>query len=356
MMSRLPAQVFSLFPFFPRSLKQTGGPAMWAAVLSLTLAATSAQAEDATVPAPQDEQFINGIAAIVEGKVITFDDVRREVGPLIPRLQATARNEQEYLQQLEALQESAIQSLVDRVLIVKEFYKVKDGEQQRQIPPKYVDDEISQRLIEEFEGDRSLFHAYLRSRGMTQREFRAEVEEFIIYQYMVSQKRRTASIISPVRVEQYYRENKEQFAREDEAHTRMIQFTRMPGQTDAELLAKANTALARIRAGESFADVAKSVSDTKKSQGGDWGWLKRADLKKEFSEPLFALEPGQTTDPVVLPEGVFLIHAEDRRYAGIQPIDEVRETIELILSQTMTREAEERWRERLRRTGYVKLY
>ena len=51
-----------------------------------------------------------------------------------------------------------------------------------------------------------------------------------------------------------------------------------------------------------------------------------------------------------------MLFAEDRKYAGIQPIDEVRGDIERILVQQMARQSEDRWLERLRRNGYVKHY
>ena len=137
---------------------------------------------------------------------------------------------------------------------------------------------------------------------------------------------------------------------------RMIQFSRATGETDAQLLARINTAVARMSAGESFEDVAKQLSDTRRTQGGDWGWKKRSDLKKDFSDPLFVLEKGKTTGAILQPECGYLLYAEDRRYAGIQAIDDVREQIERILIQNMARVSEERWLERLRRNGYVKLY
>ena len=132
-------------------------------------------------------RFANGIAAIVENKVITIDDIRREIGPYIPQLQREARNQQEFEQRLEALQDNAIQNLIDKVLIVKEFYKTKEGEEQKRIPASYVDNAVAENLISDFEGDRSKFYAYLRSRGMTLRDYRVEVEEEIIYSYMRSQ-------------------------------------------------------------------------------------------------------------------------------------------------------------------------
>ena len=112
-----------------------------------------------------------------------------------------------------------------------------------------------------------------------------------------------------------------------------------------------------MRNGETFEDIAKEVSqDTRRSKGGDWGWQKRSDLKAELSEPLFKLKKGEVTDPILMPEGAFLMYVEDRKYAGIQAIDEVRDQIERIIIQQMARSSQEQWLERLRRDGYVKYY
>ena len=59
---------------------------------------------------------------------------------------------------------------------------------------------------------------------------------------------------------------------------------------------------------------------------------------------------------MVTREGCFLLYADDRKYAGIQPLDDVRDQIERILVQQMGRESSDRWLERLRRNGYVKLF
>ncbi|HEX2100508.1 MAG TPA: peptidyl-prolyl cis-trans isomerase [Candidatus Synoicihabitans sp.] len=299
-------------------------------------------------------RFANGIAAIAEGKVITVDDIRREIAPLIPQIQRESRNEQEFNQRLETLQDDIIQQLVDRVLIVKEFYK----DEKRRIPASFVDNAVAENLITQFEGDRSKFLAYLRSRGLTRLEYRREVEEDIIYSYMRGQQRKSANVVSPVRVETFYNENKERFYQEDGVHLRLIQFTRKNGESDEQLLQKARQVKARLAAGEKFDDIARDVSDdARRARGGDWGWQKRSDLKPEFSEPLFTLKEGEATEPILLgDQGCFVLFAEERRYAGIQPLEDVREDIERILQQQMTRQSQERWLERLRRNGYVKLY
>jgi len=300
-----------------------------------------------------DLRFANGIAAIAEDKVITVDDIRREIAPLIPEIQRSSRNEADFTHRLEELQDSIIQDLIDRILIIKEFRK----DEKRQIPPGFIDRRIADIQAEQFDNDRSKFLAYLRTRGITMREYRREVEEDIIYGYMRAQQRRSQSIISPVRIETFYEENQDRFYQEDSVHLRLIQINRAPGETELQHYARANEIVARFRAGESFAELARQYSqDSRRTRGGDWGWQKRSDLKAEFSDPLFALKEGEISTPVMTPEGCFILYAEARKYAGIQPIDEVRPEIERMLLQQMGRQSEDRWLERLRRNGYVKHY
>lgn len=333
----------------------------FALVAAASAAAAFAQATPAVPSSPASSaiaeslnlRFANGIVAVAEEKIITVADVMQYIGPLLPQLRTEARTEKEFQERLEQLQDSAIQDLVDRVLIVKEFRK----DEKRQIPAHYVDNAIADEIAERFEGDRSKFLAFLKAKGQTQRDYRKEVEENIIFQYMQGQQRKSQSLVSPVRIETYYNENKDRFYQEDAVHLRLIQLTRTETETDATLTSKSQQILARLKGGEKFEDLAKEFSnDMKRSKGGDWGWMKRSDFKKEFSDPAFELKKGEASRPILLPEGAFLLYAEDRKFSGIQPIDEVRDQIERILVQQMGRSAQEKWLERLRRNGYVKHY
>jgi peptidyl-prolyl cis-trans isomerase SurA len=316
-----------------------------------SLLATSALAQTTSADADLNVRFVNGIAAIAEDKIITVDDVRREITPLIPQVRREATNEQEFNEKLQALEDNAIQNLIDRVLIIKDFQK----DDKKHVPVSFIDNQIADQLTDEFDNDRSKFLAYLRSRGTTMRDYRKEVEEDIIYHYMMHQQQKSQSVVSPIRIEQFYKENKDKFYQDDSVHLRLIQLSRAPGEADGALIGKADAILLRLRSGEKFEDLAKEYSaDSRRAKGGDWGWQKRSDLKPEFSEPLFAIKTGECTDPVVTPEGCFLLYADDRKYAGIQPLDEVRDQIERILVQQMGRESGDRWLERLRRNGYVK--
>ena len=325
-------------------------PALLAAT-GLLLASNLARGQAAPVQDNLNLRYANGIAAIVENHVITVDDIRREVQPLIPEIQRQSHNEKEFNEKLEDLQENVVQNLIDRVLIVKEFNK----DEKRKVPASYVDNQIAETIISQFDGDRSKYLAYLRSRGISQKDYRKEVEEDMIYGYMRQQQSKSASTVSPVKIEAFYNENKEKFYQEDSVHLRLIQFTRSPDDTDETLRAKATEVVDKLAAGGDFSDLARQYSqDSRKGKGGDWGWLRRPDLRKEFSDVVFNLKKGEHSAPLVMPEGAFVLFVEERKYAGTLSLDEVRPEIERALIQQGSRQATERWLEKLRRNGYVK--
>ena len=77
------------------------------------------------------------------------------------------------------------------------------------IPDSFIEQEFNKRMISEFNDDQ-LFREYLRSLGKTDREYREDIREEIIYQHMLSSMRRLKEDIS-ANVGEYYRKNASQF-------------------------------------------------------------------------------------------------------------------------------------------------
>jgi parvulin-like peptidyl-prolyl isomerase len=78
--------------------------------------------------------------------------------------------------------------------------------------------------------------------------------------------------------------------------------------------AEAQRALARVRAGENFAKVAREMSEDAASadKGGDLGWFPRDIMPPEFDVVAFSLEPGEISAIVEIPPGYHVIQVLER--------------------------------------------
>jgi len=299
-----------------------------------------------------DPPFRQGIAAEVENKVITFEELRREMSPLIPRIRESSRSRAEFTQRMHELYLEVLQNLIDRVLIVEEF-----KEKEFNLPQTFIENEFDRILIEDFENDRSRFLEYLESLGKNVREFRVDLRDRIIVSVMRSEKRKSQSQISPERIEQFYNENKINFYEEEAVKLRLIMLRPLADENPDQMRQTIERIYDELKGGTPFDEVAGKYSqDSRRERGGDWGWIQRPDLKDELSSVAFTLEPGQYSDSLTLGDQIFILFVEEKREEGIQPINEVRDRIEEILASQLARQAQQQWIERLRREAYIRYY
>ena len=298
----------------------------------------------------------NGIAAIVESTIITHEELRKDLAPLVPNLQRKARNQQEFQQMLDELQQDILMNLIDRVLIRKEFQD-KFVSKGYQMPRSFVENKMDDTLINEFNNDRAKFLEYLKSQGLSMREYRAKLQEEIIVQIMLSQQRRTRSILSPAKIEKFYNEQRNRFYQEERVHLKLIRLAPYASENVDLLMQTANKILEELENGTEFEELAKKYSqDTRKDRGGDWGWINRSDIRDELSGVAFQLQPGEHSEPIQVRNDIFLLKIEDRKAAGVQPLAEVRDQIEGILLNQMSSEEHDKWIENLRKKAFIKFY
>jgi peptidyl-prolyl cis-trans isomerase D len=132
----------------------------------------------------------------------------------------------------------------------------------------------------------------------------------------------------------FYDTRESQFAVPEERQARhiLIQVPEAADETTVKQAeSKAQDILKRIRAGESFEDLAKANSDDPGSAqlGGDLGFFGRGVMEPDFETAVFALNKGDVSDPVLTSFGYHIIklediHAEQRKsYDAVK--DELRE-------------------------------
>ncbi|MGB0372324.1 MAG: foldase protein PrsA [Opitutales bacterium] len=300
-----------------------------------------------------EERYSNGVAAIAEGRIITKEELRMEMAPIIPQIMRDSRSPQEFNAKVSQLAREILQNKIDRILIVKEFNR----DDERFIPKSIFENEFDKMLINDFDNDRRKLFEYLDSVNKTIVQYRRELQEDIIVSIMRGENRRSMAEISPEQIEDFYRANKIDFYNEASVHLRQIQLAPYANETEDVLMQNAEKIIEEFKSGVSFSDLARRYSqDDMRRRGGDWGWIKKTDIRKELSDAAFALEPGHISEPVKLGDRIYLLYLEEKRPEMIQPLTEVRDVIESIISNRLGRENQQRWMERIRARGYVKYF
>ena len=122
----------------------------------------------------------------------------------------------------------------------------------------------------------------------------AKMRDQVIVQIMLSQQRRSRSILSPAKIENFYHEQRNRFYQEERVHLKLIMLAPYASENLDLLMQTANKIISELDNGVEFDEMAKKYSqDTRKDRGGDWGWIDRSAIRDELSGVAFSLGKGE---------------------------------------------------------------
>lgn len=322
--------------------------------LAAFTAAVCARAQETTL----DGRLVDGVAAVVNQRVITLAEVRAAVAPIEEELYKDASHagwsQEELTRRIYAARLDTLNKLIERALILDAFanYKGLSGESAR-IPEEIIDRRIREIIHHEFGGDRQLFLRTLQGRGLTMEVYRKEIRERIIVQFMREKEVGANVFVSPHKIMQYYQDNAGKYKVEEQVKLWLI-FVRTGDGNRREV---AQTLLQRLRSGEDFSTLAREHSEDRitSGRGGDLGWMTRKDLRPELSAVAFTLKPGEISEVIDTPIGFYLVKLEETKAAHVRPLAEVRDEIEKVLQQQERDRLHREWIDRLKRKAFIRL-
>lgn len=298
----------------------------------------------------------NGLAAVVNGTVITQSEVREAVKAQEQIFRFQMRDDPMGLDKaLKELKESAVDSLVDRELILAEFRKIGGT-----IKPQYVEDDINTIIRENFNGDRDAFVSELARTGMTMKKFRELREKMIIVQVMRGRYAAQQNPPTPLDVRDYYEKNIERYRDKDMIKISTITVSKYSGDSNTTPSGQKRLAeelRAKIIGGADFSATARTHSqDSRAEDGGEWDWMERTQMKKSIADAAFAVKEGGVSQ-VVEDEAAFIIIAVDAKKLGkAEPLENVRPQIERMIRQERSKNELDAWLESLRRKAVIKRF
>lgn len=341
----------------------------------------------------------NGVAAVVNDSIITFQEVEDHVAVPLDALKRThANNFSHYNQKRIETMNSGLEDLVVKQLILDDF---KAGG--IPVPDSLIEDEIRDRIRKRF-GDRVTLTKTLQAQGITYETFRQRVADDMVLQYMRQKNVSQAVVISPKKIELYYTNNLSKFRLEDQVKLRMIVLNSASSGSPEETKKLAREIIAKLDEGAAFPEMATIYSEgSQRAEGGDWGWRERSYLRRGLSDIAFNLNPGQrsalvglgkaeddgymiylydkagqlavlrkysaketlveekklTSEEATNPGEVsefYMMLVEDKRLAHVRPLEQVRDEIEKELIVQERGRLQKQWVERLRAKAFVRYF
>jgi peptidyl-prolyl cis-trans isomerase SurA len=302
--------------------------------------------------AAEQPEVVDGVAAIVNGEVITYSQVRDLVGPREKVLRAQLTGE-DLEKKIKEAREAALKDLIDRQLIVQAFKK-----ENYQIPDHFIEERMHEIIQENFGGDRGTFIKTLEAQNFTLGEFKKMESEKMIVQAMRSKNVKLNMVASPARVDEYYKEHRNEFTSKEEIKLRLIM---VPSHANDENAASQRSMIDEIFKklvnGAEFDRMAQIYSeDSTREQGGDWGWVERKTLAAPLEKVAFNLPVGKISKVIEFSGNYYIIKVEDKHGGATKTLEEARPEIEKKLLQKEAQELQERWLASLREKAYIKTF
>jgi len=341
-----------------------------------------------------------GIAAIANDSIVTIQEVEMLSATAVRGLEGIyRRNPEQFQTELFKAQSDALEQLIERQLILHDFKS--SG---LVFPESIIADQIND-IVRTRYGNRAALIKELQHEGITSESFMQRRREDLILEAMTRRNVKDQLIISPAKIEAYYKTNLAKYKLSDQVKLRVIDLGRDARDTADATCKLAREILAKLNEGAEFAQMASIYSFTSRNVGGDWGWFEEGKLSKGFSEISHSLDGGKHSGVFsrasdgkdaywiyyydasgsitrgrkysnkeefleekqfvnqigheglpAQPEKFYLLRVDEKKVAHIRPLDELRDEIEKDLLVRERARLRSRWIERLKAKSFVRRF
>jgi peptidyl-prolyl cis-trans isomerase SurA len=163
--------------------------------------------------------------------------------------------------------------------------------------------------------------------GRDWEDFKDQIRRQLLMQDVIRREVGSRLMLSREDERKYYEEHKKEFESPGLVHLDQILISNEK-RTPAETEKRAKDAIAEIKAGERFSDVAKKYSDDPNAEGGgDIGYVKEGTMKPAIAEVVNKLDVNETSDLIPISSGYLILKVVERFSPGIPKFEEVEERV-----------------------------
>lgn len=302
----------------------------------------------ASTPAFAARKVIERIIARVNNEVITQRQFERELERLRTQL-AQQFSGAELEAKVREATKDLLRDLVDQALMVQ---KAKDLDINAETDLIRRLDEIRQSVkldsLEDLQRE-------VEKQALQWEDFKDGIRRNLLMREVMQREVGRSIIISREEARKFFEEHKKQFESPGGVHLAQILVSkenRKPEEADK----RAKDALAELKAGARWRDVAEKYSDDSTAkEGGDIGWLKEGTVAPLIQNAIASLELNEFTEILDTKHGHLILKVLERRSPGVPDFAEVEQRVNEILYSQRMQPALREYLANLRKESYIYL-
>lgn len=301
---------------------------------------------------PPQARVIEGVAAVVNGEVITILEVKRTMASQLKALEEISDPEEREARRTK-LRRQVLDKLIAERLLIQEVKK-----HHLEVSERDVDLAV-QDVMKQNNLDEAGLRRVLREQGQSWEKYRADIRSQIESMRLLSLKLKGRPEVKEEDLRTYYQQHYAVVGKEVEVRARhtliRLEADARPRQVE-EALGRAREIAREASGGADFAELARRHSEgPTASEGGDLGWFRRGVMVPAFEEVAFALRVGEVSEPVRTRFGYHVIKVEDRRAVSPEPFEKVKEEIRRILQKRQEGRDLEDYLNELKKDAYIEI-
>lgn len=282
--------------------------------------------------------------AVVNGIAISVDERDKEVGKQLPKAYFHSTVDEKKLKEL---QKKALEELIEKTLLysyaISKKIKVSDSEV----------DEVMTNLAATYGSKKTLEDA-IKQLGFTTATFRDAVKKDEVLKKLY--KKEIEANLSDKELKSYYDKNMYKFKEPEKVKVRLIHIRNNPEEADGKQKAKKkiDEAMAEIKKGVSFADVAAKYSTAmSRINGGDMGFLHKGRLEQAVEDIAFSMDINKTSEIIEQDIGFFIVKVEDKTAPNQLSLNAVKDSLKKELKEKEEKKRKAELLERLKLNSVI---
>lgn len=305
----------------------------------------SAQPQAAAEPAEKPTDIV----ARVNGKEINREALDIAASNLMPYMSFHQSVSDERLMKIK---KTALEKLIEGELV----YRYAKEQKLDSVTSKEIDSEVD-KLKKKLPKGETLDKVLKRSK-MTIADLKEDLKKSIVIARVSKKKyeefqKKSEATVNDAFMKDYYQKNLAKFKEPEQINLRTILLKADPSGGQKvwnEVHKKAQEIAKRIKGGEDFATLAKSVSeDPYAKNGGDMGWSHRGSLFQEIEEAVSKLKVGEVSDPIMTMYGYHIVRIEALKPSVQKKFDDLnKENLKKELEQKELKRLNDDWKKGLR--------